>query len=212
MTSRSVGSPRTRYGAARLLVLCSVAAAVVLWIRAVRLVEAHELSETSATLVLRDGGHVELRLQVPWAQVLREQWVPGVTMEEFLVRVGNQRPAEFARELTQVENGIERSTRFVIDGGAPAALSNWQWPAAAVVQEALRRELMSRLADGDRFEHASRLPALAEQTVGREPASVRFQLPVALGPALLTVYRPTEQWLKPGEVSAPISVRRSTAP
>ena len=194
--------------ARRLAASFVVVVTAALCIRSATSADAHELSETSATLVLREGGHVELRLQIPWAEVLRAQWMPRVAVQEFLVRVTNQRAADFARELAKIETAIEHGTQVVVDGGTSGGFSNWQWPSAVVVQEALRRELMSRLAEGERFEHASRLPAIAEHTLGRERTGVRLKLPVAFGPALLTVYRPKEQWLKPGELSAPISVDR----
>jgi hypothetical protein len=169
-------------------------------------VTAHELAETSATLIVRDGGHVELRLHIPWSDVLRSRWMPGVPMEEFLVRVTSQPEADFKRDLLRVEADVERDARVVGDGGAPSPLGRWQWPASSAVQGALKRELMSRLVDRDRFEHASRLPVSAEVTLARGPATVSLRLPGVLGPALLTVYRPAEQWLSPGQWSTPVPV------
>jgi hypothetical protein len=84
---------------------------------------------------------------------------------------------------------------------------NWHWPAPAEIQEALRRELMSRLADGANFEHASRIAATAEVLVGRDRTTARLVLPTMLGPALLTVMRPREKWLRAGESSSPVTVR-----
>ena len=88
------------------------------------------------------------------------------------------------------------------------AFARWQWPTAVEVQEALRRELMSRLADGERFEHLSRLAATSDVVLARSPATVRVQLPPALGPTLVTIYHPQEQWVKAGELSAPFSLVR----
>ena len=158
---------------------------------------------------VRDGGQVALRLQVPWAEGLHARWMPGASMEEFLVRTTNQNSAAFARDLAQVERSVERTTRLSADHDAPRTFPRWQWPSSSEVQDALRRELMSRLADGAQFAHLSRLPASTELVLGREPAAIRLQLPDFLGPALLTVYRPTEQWLRPGQISAPTGVQRS---
>ena len=169
--------------------------------------DAHELAEASATLVVRDGGHVELRLQVPWAVVLHQRIMPGAAMQEFLVRMTNLRPAEFATQLTAVQGRIERETKLTAEPGKPAAFQNWHWPAAGEVQDAMRRELMSRLADGANFEHASRLSAAAETVVGRERSSARLVLAPLLGPALLTVIRPHEEWMRAGEPSAPVVLR-----
>ena len=169
---------------------------------------AHELADASATVVVRDGGHVQLRLQIPWADVLHATWMPKRSMQEFLVVVTNQPRADFARQLDAVQRSIERGTRLVADAGAPVTFTHWQGATAAEVQEALKRELMSRLADGDRFQHASRLAATSEIALGHEIATVRVQLPPTLGAALVTVYRPEERWVKPGELSAPVTVAR----
>lgn len=168
---------------------------------------AHELAEASATLVVRDGGHVELRLQVPWSDVLHQRIAPGLSMQELLVRLTNQHPSAFARQLAPIQDAITRDTRLVTDRGKPTTFLRWNWPRAADVQDALRRELMSRLAEGASFEHASRLSTTADAVVDRDRATARLVLPPLLGPALLTVVHPHEQWIRAGEPSAPVAIR-----
>ena len=200
-----------RRGPARRRAIVSLGIAVAFTVTAVLLTtpaSAHELAETSATLVVRDGGHLDLRLQVPWADVLRAQWMPQASPQLFLAQVVNQPSADFARNLTRVHAALERGARVVADADAPVAFARWQWPAAVEVQQALRRELMSRLADGARFEHFSRLAATADVVLARSPATVRVQLSAALGPTLVTIYHPQEQWVKAGEMSAPFSLVR----
>lgn len=170
----------------------------------------HELKQTSATVVVREGGHVEVRLQVPWADVLHDAWMPQRTMEEFLMQVTAQRADSFARHLGAVQAQISRGVRVLPDGGEARGFSRWQWPRPRDVQEALRRELMSRMAEPGNFEHASRLLATAELSLGGEPLNIRLRIPAVLGPVLLTVYRPSEQWLAPGALSAPVALRRSS--
>ena len=102
-------------------------------------------------------------------------------MEEFLVRTTNQNSAAFARDLAQVERSVEGTTRLSADHDAPKTFPRWQWPSSAEVQDALRRELMSRLADGAQFAHLSRLPASTELVLGREPAAIRLQRPDFVG-------------------------------
>ena len=203
--SPSPGSPAARRAIVRLGVAVAFSAiAVLLTTNAL----AHELAETSATLVVRDGGHLDLRLQVPWADVLRAQWMPRVSAQQFLAQVVNQPNAEFARSLARVQTALERAARVKADADAPVAFARWQWPTAVEVQEALRKELMSRLADRDRFEHLSRLAATADVVLARNPATVRVQLPAVLGPTLVTIYQPMEQWVKAGDMSAPFSLVR----
>jgi hypothetical protein len=192
--------------------VCGAAALLVATLLAATPIAAHELSEASATLVVRDGGYVQLRLQIPWADVLHTAWMPGRPMQEFLVVATSKSRSDFAKQFATVEQTIQRGTRLVADASAPVAFGRWQGATADEVYDALKRELMSRLADGVRFEHSSRLSVTAEVTTGHEIAAVRLQLPASFGPSLLTVYRPDERWVKSGELSAPVNVaRRSTS-
>ena len=198
MATRTTGRGR-QLGVGVLATVCLLVATPVM---------AHDLADASATLIVRDGGHLQLRLQVPWADVLRAQWMPKASTPEFLAKVVSMPRAEFARDLIRVQAVFERDARVVADHGRPLVFARWRWPSATEVQEALRRELMSRLADGDRFEHFSRLSATSDLALGRSPVAVRLGLPAALGNALVTVYRPAEQWVKAGAWSASVVVKR----
>lgn len=170
--------------------------------------QAHELTETSATLVIRDGGHLSLRLQVPWATVLQARLAPGRPAVELLGQLAAEPATTFARRYAAVVALIARDTHALDAQGRSVAFINWQWPKAAEVQEALRRELMARLADPVNFAHDSRLAATAEVTLqSRASGQARLRLPTLLGPALLTVTHPREEWLRGGAPSAPFALR-----
>lgn len=169
---------------------------------------SHELAETSATLVVREGGHVELRLQIPWADVLQRAWMPKVGVQEALVRITAQPAADFARELRKVQRTVEDGVRLTPDASGAVPFVRWQWPTPEDVRSALKMELMSRLAVGTAFDHLSRLPALAELALNHDMATVRLATPAVLGATLLTAYRPAEQWIGPGALSAPVGVKR----
>jgi hypothetical protein len=170
--------------------------------------QAHELTETSATLVIRDGGHLSLRLQVPWATVLQARLAPGRPAVELLGQLAAEPAPTFARRYSAVIALIARDTHALDPQGRPVAFVHWQWPSAAQVQEALRRELMARLADPVNFAHQSRLAATAEVTLqARASGQARLRLPTLLGPALLTITRPREEWLRGGAPSAPFALR-----
>ena len=102
-------------------------------------ISAHELSEASATLVVRDGGYVQLRLQIPWADVLHTAWMPGRPMQEFLVVATSKSRADFAKQFATVEQTIQRGTRLVADASAPVAFGRWQGATADEVYDALKR-------------------------------------------------------------------------
>ena len=93
-------------------------------------VMAHDLADASATLIVRDGGHLQLRLQVPWADVLRAQWMPKASPPEFLAKVVSLPRAEFARDLVRVQATLERDARVVADNGPPVVFARRQWPSA----------------------------------------------------------------------------------
>lgn len=174
-------------------------------------VSAHELEEASATLTIRSGGHVALRLQVPWADLLRTTVAPGRPMIEVLGQLASEPAATFARRYQSLTGRLAAGTRLLSLSGTVVALTRWRWPQAAAVQQALRDELMSRMVDGAAFRHASRLATEAEATVPAPVPAVRLGLPPQLGPALVTVLRPEEQWVGRGGLTTAIDLR-STPP
>lgn len=174
-------------------------------------VRAHELAGASATLIVRDGGHVEVRMQIPWSDVFRALGPGGRArnrpMTEMLGQLAAESPSRFAQRYAQATARLAHEIQLTDAKQRVVRLTSWKWPAATTVQDALRRELMSRLADGERFEHLSRLPATSEATTGRNDEVVHLKLSPLLGPALLTVIHPREQWLPAGTRSAPLRVR-----
>lgn len=166
----------------------------------------HELEEASVALVVRPDGLVSLRLQVPWATVLRAAGDRRLDAVAFLTEAVARPPGAFARDVARVTAQVERELRLV-EGPMPRAFTRWRWPSAAEVQGALREELMSRLAEGPAFRHASRLPASAELQAGRAAAGARLVVPALLGPVLLTVSHPHEELLAPGGTSAAFRLR-----
>lgn len=166
--------------------------------------EVHELNEAAATLVVREGGHVELRLLVPWADVLRQRLMPGQPMADFLARVTSERSPDVARAIAAIESEIARATSLRRSGGPPVRFTGWRWPTDTAIEAALREELMARLSGGE-SSHPSRLQVTAEAVVPAR-SSVRVTFGPALGPVLLTVVHPEEAWVPAGATSAPICV------
>lgn len=128
-------------------------------------------------------------------------------MIELLGQLASEPAATFARRYTALTGRLTAGTRLLSPSGTVVALTRWHWPAAATVQQALRDELMSRMVDGAAFRHASRLAAEAEATVPASVPTVRLGLPPQLGPALVTVVRPEEQWVGRGGLTTAIDLR-----
>ena len=161
-------------------------------------------------LTIRSGGHVALRLQVPWADLLRTTVAPGRPMVELLGQLASEPAATFARRYSALTARLASGTRLLSSSGTVFAFARWQWPQAATVQQALRDELMSRMVDGAAFRHASRLAVEAEATVPAPIPTVRLGLPEQLGPALVTVVRPEAQWVGRGGLTTAIDLRSAT--
>jgi hypothetical protein len=173
-----------------------------------RAVRAHDLPGASATLVVRDGGFVELRLQLPWSELLQRQWMPRATPEQFLTVMVNQPPAAFAKRVLTVQAVLARELRVIANGTRTQPFTRWRWPSPAEVQNAMRTELMARLAMPGADHHAERMLVQAEVRLGSGLSAVQLQTAALLGPTLLTTYRPSEQWVGVGARSAPVPVGR----
>ncbi len=191
MTRRVVG--------AVLLILCTMGG--VAW--------AHELAEPSITLTVRDGGFVGVRLQVPWSSVLRQREGPRPNATPVLGTLASLPAAAFAQRLQDAQREIERTLLVRADGAPPRALMRYVWPAAAEVQQALRTELMARLAAPDGSGHATRFSVTAEVRLPPAFRTVQVQPPAVFGATLVTVQRPMEQMVRGGAMSAPMVVRRT---
>ena len=190
MTRRVVG--------AVLLILCTMGG--VAW--------AHELAEPSITLTVRDGGFVGVRLQVPWSSVLRQREGTRLGATPALATLASLPPAAFARRLQDAQQDIERTLLVRADGAPPRALQRYVWPAAAEVQQALRAELMARMAAPDGSGHATRFSVTAEVRLPPAFRAVQVQPPAVFGATLVTVQRPMEQLVRGGAMSSPLVVPR----
>lgn len=171
---------------------------------------AHELTETSATMIVRDGGHVHLRLQVPFDEVLRREIMPGERSDEF-GRVAAAMPdAEFARAFARVRAKMTAETMLLVNR-RPVALTNWAGPSAAEAQQGIRAALMARLVDPQAHSHATRLTVTADARASANPETLQIRLPVIFGPYLVTAYRPSEAWVRGGALSPEVKLSAPTS-
>ena len=173
--------------------------------------QGHELAEASATLAIREGGHLEVRLQVPWAEVLHRRLMPTRSLTDFLARITSEPDAELHQALASIRSAIEAGTLIVSPDGRTRRLSRWSWPSPAQLRGALQEELMERMTGATDLTHPARLATTAELI---EPGvgTVRLRFPVVLGPVLLTVVRPSQTWVPAGGTSTVISLGRTQRP
>lgn len=164
---------------------------------------AHDLAETGATVVVREGGHVTLQLNITWSRILQARWRPDRPRQEYLAYATTLPPAAFAREVLEVQRIVTREVNVQLTASAPQAFIHWTWPAPAEIQAALQHELMALVVDGAGDHHASRLGATAELRLRAPSPDVRIRFPAVLGKVLLTVSAPSEAWLGTAEWSRP---------
>lgn len=175
-----------------------------------RALPAHEMEESAVTLVVREGGALELRVLCTWSRLLMDPATATTAADRraSLMRLTAEPAAPFAIRYARVRQSLERGIVARLADGSRRAFGAWQWPSAAEVQLALRQEMMAEATGGDRDHHASRLLATARLVLGPRAESVRVDLPRTLGPVLFTLMRPEDQWLAPAQSSPTVRLRR----
>jgi hypothetical protein len=164
---------------------------------------AHDLAQSSAVVTVRDTGVIEIRLAVPYEEALHAATMPRQPQGVFLASFSSGSDRQAAAVLAAFNVAVQRGVRIVADGQA-VALGDWQFPAQADVRATLRRAAM--MATVGAHDHVDRLMVTATGRASGPVRQVQVQLPPALGPALLTVLHPREQWLRDGRLSPPVLV------
>ena len=178
------------------LLLCTVGGVAV----------AHELGEPSITLSVREGGFVGVRMQVPWSAVLRRRFFPDLNATQALGTLASLPPASFAAKLLDAQRDIERTLLVRADGAPPRGLARYVWPSAGDVQQAVRTEMMERMATPDGSGHAVRFPVSAELQLSSTVRSVQVQPPAVFGATMVTLQRPVERMVRGGVMSSPMAM------
>lgn len=174
-------------------------------------VHAHELTESAVTLVVRDGGALELRVLCTWSRLLTDSPRAAASADErraALMRLAAEPAAQFATRYDRLRRALVAGIAARLADGSTRPFVSWQWPRATEVHDALRQEMMAEATGGDRDHHASRLMATARLVLGPRAESVRVELPRLLGQVLFTSMRPDEQWLAPAQSSPAVALRR----
>jgi hypothetical protein len=158
--------------------------------------QAHELQTNRVMLVLRDSHHLSLTFFIDYIDAIYDTLAPDQPFEKFVMVHSAMAPAAFKQALTRAHQKLEADTQLVGPGGKALTLTNWRWPDAVNVQDALKQRAM-RMVVGSKEPHTHE-PAFevrAEATVSTTPKSVKLKLPEVLQPALLVSYRPAQVWI-----------------
>lgn len=164
-------------------------------------VDAHELQENRAALVLRDKTHVSLTLYVAWTETLHLALAPQRPMPEFLAVYSGMRPEDLQKQLDRAQTRLQAATKLFIAAGAEVAYTNWVWPDARKVQSLLQQRIMQAVVDPTAHSHEDPLEIHADAVAPGEITSLRVQFPEEFGKVLVVAYRPTQVWVEPKAVS-----------
>lgn len=168
---------------------------------------AHELEASRATVVLREPGLVSLALHVDYMSLLQQSLAPRDSVEQFLFTAAAMPPEKFRDALERTQRALQAGTQLRLPGGRTQAFARWVWPDAARVQGLLRERVMQQVTASAQHPADATLEIQAEVLLPTAVASLRLQLPAALGRVLVVWYRPGQQWVEPGTVSAEMKFR-----
>jgi hypothetical protein len=158
--------------------------------------QAHELQTNRVMLVLRDSHHLSLTFFIDYVDAIYDTLAPELPFEKFVMVHSAMPPVAFKQALIRAHQKLEADTQLTGPGGKALALTNWRWPDAVKVQDALKQRAM-RMVVGSKEPHIHE-PAVevqAEATASTTPTSVTLKLPEVLQPALLVSYRPAQVWI-----------------
>lgn len=161
---------------------------------------AHEISDSRATLVLRDQTHVTMTLYVAYPELLFRLLEPGQPFPQFLVAYSAMDIGRFTQELLRAQARVEQGTRLYADDGRLLTLGRWAWPDPAAAQAMLRQRVMQETVDPSGA-HEPPVEIRAEALASRAVRTVSVQFPAELQKVLVVAYRPTQTWVAPGERS-----------
>lgn len=165
---------------------------------------AHELQENRVTLVLRDHSHLSVTLYLGYGDALRLALAPQRPAQEFLVVYSAMRPDLLQKELQRAQAKFQASTHLYLSMGREVPLTNWIWPDAKQVQAVLQQRIMQALVDPNGHAHEEPLEIRAEAHAGAEILTARIQFPEEFQKVLVVAYQPTQLWVEPKSLSAPI--------
>lgn len=158
---------------------------------------AHELEGNRATVVLRDGEHVQLSLYVDLAQALAQALAPEQSVSEFLLAAAAMPPEAFADWYHDGVLRLQKDTVVKDADGQRLTVTHWQWPAAEDLRQSLQTWTMEALVAPEAHRHPTVSVVRAE--VSRQAMrGLSLGLPRALGDVLVVWYQPQQQMLEAG--------------
>lgn len=171
-------------------------------------VQAHELQANRLTLVLRDGLHVQLTLQLELLDALHQSLAPQQPLKAFVLQHAPWSREALSVVLSRTYSLWVQGLRLQPEGQAALRMGRWNWPSAERVSALLQARAMQLLADPGAHAHPEPVEVRSEAVASKEITGLQVTMPPAFGRVLVVSYRPRQVWVAPGETSAPVVFSR----
>jgi hypothetical protein len=162
---------------------------------------AHELQDSRATLVMRDGDHLSMTLYLNLPEVLHRAIAPERSFAEFVLVYSSMDAGKFGIAVEAAQARLADATRLVDDAGAEPARDVWIWPTAAQTQAELRMLAAQLLTAPAEPPHDDPVEVRAEFLTSRVTDGLVATFPPEFDRVLVVSYRPAQVWTAPGRPS-----------
>ncbi len=165
---------------------------------------AHEMTESRATLVLRDATHVSMTLFIDYPETLHRSLSPKQNFQEFVLTFSAMTPEVFSAAVVKAQAQLQAQIQVLNAAGKPALGDQWRWPEPSRVQALLREHAMQMLVSAGEHAHDAPLEIRAEFSMPKPDmsagpsSSVRVTFPAAFRRVLVVSYRPNQVWVNAG--------------
>lgn len=160
---------------------------------------AHELEANRATLVLRDGHHVQLSLYIDLGVALARTLAPDQPVSEFILAATAMPPDAFAQLYQQGTARLQHGTVLMRADGEALSLRHWQWPDADSVRQGLQTLTMNALVAADAHGHPPIREVRAEANSTLAVDELILRLPPDLGEVIVVWYQPRQRQIDRGQ-------------
>lgn len=167
-------------------------------------VQAHELQANRLTLVLRDGLHLQLTLQLVFLDALHQSLAPQQPLQAFVLQHAAWSREALSVVLSRTYSLWVQGMRLQPEGQADLRMGRWNWPSAERVSALLQSRAMQLLADPGTHAHPEPVEVRSEAVASKDITGLQVTMPSAFGRVLVVSYRPRQIWVAPGETSAPL--------
>ena len=167
-------------------------------------VHAHELQANRLTLVLRDGLHLHLTLQLELLEALHQSLAPQQPLQAFVLQHAPWSRDALSVVLSRTYSLWVQGIRLQPEGQAALRMGRWNWPSVDRVSALLQKRAMQLLADPGAHAHPEPVEVRSEALASKEITELKVTMPQAFGKVLVVSYRPRQVWVAPGEASAPV--------